>query len=399
MDRRFYFFGIFFTGFYLVIALFQSIIYLLLGAQIFTLQSFAVWFVFVAVVSLAASLILLKYYHYKKYRYTFSTGIIFTIASLAHFIIVCDTFMGGELAKFFTITYLITLAAGILYALSLVFSDSGKRPWLKTAGILIFILVLVLVSTLIWAINSQDAQTGVVLEKIYQWNSLAGNLLFVLFIMNYRSELKLLKVEKLNTSRQETLDALMGLVVLLALIATLFFGQKLTSETLQVFDQEKVTDKAKLLAKPFEARTYVNTHGETLLYRLMKPLNYDPEKKYPLVVCLHHGGSYGNDNIRQIEGSPAALLLSEEVNRKKYAAFLFVPQCPHGSNWGGPINYPAVDSLVFEAINALEKEFSIDEKRRYVTGVSAGGYGTWHFISTRPENVCRCNTGLWRRRS
>jgi predicted peptidase len=41
--------------------------------------------------------------------------------------------------------------------------------------------------------------------------------------------------------------------------------------------------------------------------------------------------------------------------------------------------------LVFETLGALEHKFEIDEKRRYVAGVSMGGYGSWHFIGTRPE--------------
>ena len=46
------------------------------------------------------------------------------------------------------------------------------------------------------------------------------------------------------------------------------------------------------------------------------------------------------------------------------AAFLFVPQCPRGYGWGGLLDQPSVDSLVFEAMAALEKEYSIDTKRR-----------------------------------
>ncbi|MEQ8531959.1 MAG: prolyl oligopeptidase family serine peptidase, partial [Imperialibacter sp.] len=68
-----------------------------------------------------------------------------------------------------------------------------------------------------------------------------------------------------------------------------------------------------------------------------------------------------------------------------YQAFLFVPQCPPMHSWGGIPAYKSIDSLVFEAMAELEKEFNIDEKRRYVMGSSLGGYGTWHFISTRPE--------------
>jgi predicted peptidase len=40
--------------------------------------------------------------------------------------------------------------------------------------------------------------------------------------------------------------------------------------------------------------------------------------------------------------------------------------------------------LVYEAIESL-KDPGIDEKRRYVTGISRGGYGSWNFICKRPE--------------
>jgi predicted peptidase len=126
-------------------------------------------------------------------------------------------------------------------------------------------------------------------------------------------------------------------------------------------------ERAQKLAQLFEARTFVNNQGKQLLYRLLKPLNYDPQKKYPLVVCLHHGGVHGNDNISQLSSEPAPLL-SNPINRLKYPGFLFVPQCPKGSQFGG-----------------LEKEFRIDTSRRYVAGISGGGFGSWHFICTRPK--------------
>jgi predicted peptidase len=114
-------------------------------------------------------------------------------------------------------------------------------------------------------------------------------------------------------------------------------------------------------------------------------MNYDSIQKYPLVVCLHHGGAHGNDNIKQVEGSDAAQVLTSYENKHKHPAFIFVPQCPQRTGWGGIPELPSIDSLVFEAMASLEREFSIDEKKRYVMGVSGGGYGSWHFISTRPD--------------
>jgi len=38
-----------------------------------------------------------------------------------------------------------------------------------------------------------------------------------------------------------------------------------------------------------------------------------------------------------------------------------------------------------KAAEALEREFSIDSKRLYITGLSMGGYGTWDALSRWPE--------------
>jgi predicted peptidase len=153
------------------------------------------------------------------------------------------------------------------------------------------------------------------------------------------------------------------------------------------------------IAELFNARTHVSMQKDTMQYRLLKPIDYDSTKQYPLVVCLSGGAGRGTDNIKQIAGSRSAQVLSTLENRKKYPAFVFVPQCPPGSDWGrslgkieresrikrGKDNQPSVESLVFEIISALEEEFNIDTTRRYITGQSMGGFGSWHFILTHPQ--------------
>jgi predicted peptidase len=153
----------------------------------------------------------------------------------------------------------------------------------------------------------------------------------------------------------------------------------------QTYWKSHISPQTKALAEPFEARSYEDGEGNSLLYRLLKPLDYDPAKKYPMVVCLHGGAGWGTDNYRQFEGSLFARMLSKAENRKKYPAFLFVPQCPPGFSWGGLPRHPPIDSLVLETITALEHEFAIDENRLYVAGHSLGGYGAWYFIGNHPD--------------
>jgi predicted peptidase len=143
--------------------------------------------------------------------------------------------------------------------------------------------------------------------------------------------------------------------------------------------------KTKELAQLSDPGIFVSNRGDTLHYRLLQPVNYDPTKKYPLLISLPYGGQPATDTIRQIQGAVAAELLTSDGNRENYPAFIFIPGCPPGASWGGIPNYPAVDSLVFDAIIALDQRFSIDEKRRYVVGISLGGYGAWDFICKHPD--------------
>jgi predicted peptidase len=70
------------------------------------------------------------------------------------------------------------------------------------------------------------------------------------------------------------------------------------------------------------------------------------------------------------------------------------PQCPDGKRWV-EVDW-ALDShkqpeesisltLTRELLASLQKEYRIDSKRFYVTGLSMGGYGTWDLITRTPD--------------
>ena len=150
----------------------------------------------------------------------------------------------------------------------------------------------------------------------------------------------------------------------------------------------------------FEARTFAGARGDTMPYRLLKPLRMEDGRRYPLVVCLAGHGARGSDNVGQVAGSWAAQVLAQPPNREKYPCFVLVPQCPAKRNWGSSVHekvrakwqrqsmlpWPAgVDSVVYELIDELGAELAVDADRLYVTGQSMGGYGAWHFIISRPR--------------
>ncbi len=107
MKKILYFFAIFFLGLFVASMVFQSIFYFQLGSRVPTLQSYLGWYILIAIINLMVSFVMLKYYHHKKYWFTFSLSIIVTIASLCYFIIVYSILAKGELRDYFTISFLV----------------------------------------------------------------------------------------------------------------------------------------------------------------------------------------------------------------------------------------------------------------------------------------------------
>jgi len=145
-----------------------------------------------------------------------------------------------------------------------------------------------------------------------------------------------------------------------------------------------VRDKA--LIDVYEARMH-----KAMPYRLMRPTDIEPGKRYPLIVSLHGSGGVGDDNLSNLRFWNGVMAKPEW--RRNYAAFVLTPQRRPGGIWGPKPDVPGAEDLyvrddlklVFEIIAKLQEEFPIDEKRIYALGSSGGGAGTWNIIAARPE--------------
>ena len=147
------------------------------------------------------------------------------------------------------------------------------------------------------------------------------------------------------------------------------------------------------LDKKFEARTH---KGDWMMpYRLFRPT---VSGKLPLVLYLHGSGGLGDDNLKQLGlgnvfGTRVWLL---PENQKRFPCYVVVPQTDRGwvrydpEQWAQGVAkvVPGLGEgsrLALEVVDALRKEFTIDEQRIYVTGQSMGGAGTWNVITNRPH--------------
>ena len=118
-------------------------------------------------------------------------------------------------------------------------------------------------------------------------------------------------------------------------------------------------------------------------YRLGKPKYSripDNDELFPLIVYLHGAGERGDENTKQIQGLKHlgnGLSFKAKSFRKNYPSFVYVPQCPEGSDWKREI----VEGVI-ETIENLISYYPIDSHRLYLLGYSMGGSGTYELASS-----------------
>ena len=152
-------------------------------------------------------------------------------------------------------------------------------------------------------------------------------------------------------------------------------------------------------APRFDRGSYINK-GDTIPYRFIFPKNFDPSKKYPMIIVLHGAGERGNNNEAQLKYG-TQLFLNDTI-RAKYPAIVIFPQCPANSFWSNvKIGHDASGKITWNFIEGgdpttamtgllglinqwLDKPF-VDKHRVYAGGLSMGGMGTFELLRRKPE--------------
>ena len=125
-------------------------------------------------------------------------------------------------------------------------------------------------------------------------------------------------------------------------------------------------------AREWMALYVPHTHDD-MPYRLMKPIEFDAGKSYPVIVSLHGGGGRGTDNRKQLRDWNK--LLADEKRRTQHPCYVLAPQA--NRLW---------DAEHLKNIKAIIKEVpSADTTRLYILGHSMGGHGTYILIQIDPS--------------
>jgi beta-glucosidase len=112
-------------------------------------------------------------------------------------------------------------------------------------------------------------------------------------------------------------------------------------------------------------------------YTVYVPRNYDPARAWPVILFLHGAGERGTDGVR---ATAIGLGNSLRFGPDRIPAIVVFPQVPLDQRWLGE---PA--DVAMQALDRTLAEFHTDPKRVYLTGLSMGGYGTWHLALAHPD--------------
>lgn len=132
----------------------------------------------------------------------------------------------------------------------------------------------------------------------------------------------------------------------------------------------------------FEARTFESEGHPPLRYLLYRPERRNIDASYPLVLSLHGGAPRRNfEDLLEPYLPGLAYGLGRLVSLETQTVHPSYVVAPWSNNqsWDD-----ANLQLVMLLLHSLEREFPIDAKRRYVTGQSMGGFGTWSAITLYP---------------
>lgn len=116
--------------------------------------------------------------------------------------------------------------------------------------------------------------------------------------------------------------------------------------------------------------------NESVDYRyLIYKTEKECKQKLPLIVFLHGAGERGED-LSMLKAHSIPNMFDTDI---EYPCIVVSPQCSSDSFWTAEI--PKLKIF----IDGIVKKYPVDENRIHLTGISMGGFGTWHMAMAYPD--------------
>jgi len=113
----------------------------------------------------------------------------------------------------------------------------------------------------------------------------------------------------------------------------------------------------------------ITLDGQTYAYSVFVPKGYSPDTAWPMILFLHGSGDRGSDGL-----FPTEIGIGRAIRRNRAVcpAIVVMPQCRKGKMWAGEML-----EMALRCVEKTAREYRLDQRRLYLTGLSLGGNGTW----------------------
>ncbi len=137
-------------------------------------------------------------------------------------------------------------------------------------------------------------------------------------------------------------------------------------------------------ATGFVDKKFKNADGTESPYVVFVPKAYDGTKEFPVILFLHGAGeTKQTDAKKQGKAMPVEVGIGPAI-KKREKDFPFIVIIPRAEGFG----WDAKNANTKRALAMLDevmKEYKVDAKRQYLTGLSMGGMGTWSVATAMPD--------------
>lgn len=127
----------------------------------------------------------------------------------------------------------------------------------------------------------------------------------------------------------------------------------------------------------FLNRVHKDADGKEAKYVLFVPHDYKGDKPYPVILFLHGAGERAGGKKQPVEVGIGPAVKKRE---KDFPCLVIFPQAEKTWRAGSADAKRALDILA-----EIEKEYKIDTRRVYLSGLSMGGAGTWSLAIAQPD--------------
>jgi len=128
----------------------------------------------------------------------------------------------------------------------------------------------------------------------------------------------------------------------------------------------------------FLDKTYGSPDGKTYQYVLFVPHDYKKGTPTPTILFLHGSGETKGGKKMPVEVGIGTAIKKRE---KSFPFITIIPQAPVRP-WGPETE---AGKMALGILADVEKNYSVDPTREYLTGLSMGGFGTWSIAAAMPD--------------